>query len=65
MKSRAASSKCCLLHGVDAIVERADAGQNHRAGVADFARRLRDAHIRADLEQRFVAKWLIAGAVVQ
>src|SRR5277367_4747597 len=28
---------------VDTIVERADAGQNHRAGIADFARRLRDA----------------------
>ena len=39
---------------VDAIVERTDAWQNHRAGVADFARRLRDTHVRADLEQRFV-----------
>jgi hypothetical protein len=50
---------------VDAIVERADAGQHHRAGVADFVGRLHDAHVRADLEQRFVDAAQIAGAVVE
>ena len=42
-----------------------DAGQNHRVSVADLARRLRDAHVRADLEQRFVDAGQVAGAVVE
>jgi len=50
---------------VDAIVERADAGQNHRAGIADFVWPLHDAHVRADFEQRFVDAAQIAGAVVE
>jgi len=50
---------------VDAIVERADAGQDHRRRIADFARRLRNAHVRADLEQRFVDAAQVAGAVVE
>jgi hypothetical protein len=50
---------------IDAIVERADAGQNHRAGVADFFRRFGHAHVRADFEQRPLRAAQIAGAVIK
>ncbi len=50
---------------IDAIIERADAGQNHRARIADFVRRLRNTHVRANLEQRFVNAAQVAGAVVE
>ena len=54
-----------LAEGIDAVVERADAWQNHRAGVADLTGRLCDAHIRADFEQRFMDAAQIAGTVVK
>jgi len=54
-----------FAQGVDAIVERADTGQNHRAGIADLIRPLHDAHVRAGLEQRFVDAAQVAGAVVE
>ena len=54
-----------LAQRVDAIIERADAGQYHRPRIADFAWRPCNAHVRADLEQRFVDTAQIAGAVVQ
>ena len=50
---------------VDAIVERADAGQHHAARIADFVGLLHDAHVRADLEQRFVDAAQVAGAVIE
>ena len=50
---------------VDAIVECADAGQHHRPRIADFIRRLHDAHVRADLEQRLVDAAQVAGAVIE
>ena len=43
-----------LAERVDAVVERTDAGQHHRVGIADFARRFHEAHVRTDLEQRFM-----------
>ena len=54
-----------FAEGVDAIVERADAGQHHRPRVADFRRRLHDAHVRADLEQRLLRAAQVAGAVIK
>ena len=54
-----------LLHGVQAIVKRANARQHDGAGAAHFRRRLRDADVRAGLEQRLVHAAQIAGAVIQ
>ena len=54
-----------FAQGVDAIVERADAGQHHRPRIADLLRRLHDAHVRADLEQRLMDAAQVAGAVVE
>ena len=50
---------------VDAIVERADAGQHQAARVADFIGPLHEPHVRADLEQRFVDAAQIAGTVIK
>ncbi len=52
------------LERLDAIVERADARQHHRARLGHFLRLPRDAHFRADLEQGLVDAAQVAGAVV-
>ena len=50
---------------IDAVVERADAGQHHRPRIADLLGRFRDAHVRAGLEQRLLRAAQVAGAVIE
>ena len=64
MNWRDASSNSCLSQRLDAIVERADARQHQRPRVADLLGPLRDAHVRADLEQGLVDAAQVAGTVV-
>lgn len=54
-----------FAHGIDAIIERADAGQDHGAGVADLFGRFGDAHVGADLKERLVDAAQVAGAVIE
>ena len=53
------------LHGVDAIVESADAREDGGTGVGHLGRALRDSNVSADFEQRFMDAAQIAGTVVE
>ena len=54
-----------FAQGVDAIIERPNAGQHEAVRVTDFIGALHKAHVGSDLEQRFVDAAQVAGAVVE
>ncbi len=58
------SQQILFLHGIDAIVEGAHAGEHQGAGGGDFFRAAHDAHLAARLEQRLLHAAQIAGIVV-
>jgi len=53
-----------FLHRIDAIVERANAGQNNRARVIHAFRIAHDAHVRANFEQRLLHAAQISRVII-
>ena len=50
---------------VDTVVERADTGEHHGPGIADFTGRFHEAHLGANLEQRLMDATQISRAIIK